>query len=39
MLVQESHVDVPTTADGQGSMRMYSTVHAPHFELSPAPVI
>lgn len=24
MLVQESHVDVPTKADGQGSMRMYT---------------
>lgn len=23
MLVQETTVDVPTTADGQGSMRMY----------------
>ena len=24
MLIQESHVDVPTTADGQGTMRKYS---------------
>lgn len=23
MLIQESHVDVPTTADGQGTMRKY----------------
>lgn len=26
MLIQESHHDVPTTADGQGSMRMYISV-------------
>lgn len=26
MLIQESHVDVPTTADGQGKMRKY-TLH------------
>lgn len=26
MLIQESYHDVPTTADGQGTMRMYTIV-------------
>jgi hypothetical protein len=26
MLIQESHVDVPTTADGPGTMRKYTAL-------------
>ena len=33
MLIQESYHDVPTKADGQGTMRMYTTVPLQHISL------
>jgi hypothetical protein len=35
MLIQESHVDVPTTADGQGTMRKYTKLT----QSSPSPAM
>lgn len=34
MLVQETTHDVPTTADGQGSMRMYNPANPPIIQAS-----